>query len=99
MIDRIAHHADVINLKGTSYRLKHHYPTATTAQQTTRQRACLQLAEVGSFSVGMNVNSWTHIEGAGEAMQGGGAVGPDEADLAQWDRRVPGGQRIREHYF
>ena len=35
MIDRIVHHADVINLKGTSYRLKHHYPAATTAQQTT----------------------------------------------------------------
>ena len=49
MIDRIAHHADVINLKGTSYRLKHHYPTATTAQLTTRQRACLQLAEGAHF--------------------------------------------------
>ena len=31
MIDRIVHHADVINLKGTSYRLKNHNPTATTA--------------------------------------------------------------------
>lgn len=31
MIDRIVHHADVINLKGTSYRLKNHQrPTATT---------------------------------------------------------------------
>lgn len=30
MIDRIVHHADVINLKGTSYRLKGHGP-ATTA--------------------------------------------------------------------
>ena len=99
MIDRIVHHADVINLKGTSYRFKHRYPTATRAKQATRQRPCLQLAEVGLFSVGMNVNSWTHIEDAGEAMQGGGAVRPDEADRAQCDRRVPDGQRIREHYF
>jgi DNA replication protein DnaC len=30
MIDRIVHHADVISLKGTSYRLRnHHRPTAT----------------------------------------------------------------------
>ncbi|WP_416173012.1 ATP-binding protein [Cryobacterium sp. 5B3] len=31
MIDRIVHHADVISLKGNSYRLKQHQPTATTA--------------------------------------------------------------------
>jgi len=31
MIDRIVHHADVINLKGTSYRLKNHNPTTTEA--------------------------------------------------------------------
>jgi DNA replication protein DnaC len=31
MIDRIVHHADVINLKGTSYRLLNHAPAATTA--------------------------------------------------------------------
>ena len=31
MIDRIVHHADVISLKGTSYRLKQHQPAATTA--------------------------------------------------------------------
>jgi DNA replication protein DnaC len=30
MIDRIVHHADVINLKGTSYRLKSHSPATTT---------------------------------------------------------------------
>jgi DNA replication protein DnaC len=30
MIDRIVHHADVINLKGTSYRLKGHSPATTT---------------------------------------------------------------------
>jgi DNA replication protein DnaC len=31
MIDRIVHHADVINLKGTSYRLKNHAPVSTEA--------------------------------------------------------------------
>jgi DNA replication protein DnaC len=31
MIDRIVHHADVLNLKGTSYRLKSHQPTPDTA--------------------------------------------------------------------
>ena len=31
MIDRIVHHADVINLKGTSYRLKNHGPATTEA--------------------------------------------------------------------
>jgi len=31
MIDRIVHHADVISLKGTSYRLKNHQLPATTA--------------------------------------------------------------------
>ena len=31
MIDRIMHHADVINLKGASYRLKNHQPAADTA--------------------------------------------------------------------
>ena len=31
MIDRIVHHADVISLKGNSYRLKQHQPAATTA--------------------------------------------------------------------
>ena len=31
MIDRIVHHADVINLKGTSYRLKNYNPTTTEA--------------------------------------------------------------------
>jgi DNA replication protein DnaC len=32
MIDRIVHHADVISLKGNSYRLKKHQPAASTAQ-------------------------------------------------------------------
>jgi DNA replication protein DnaC len=32
MIDRIVHHADVINLKGTSYRLRGHQPPSTEAQ-------------------------------------------------------------------
>jgi DNA replication protein DnaC len=32
MIDRIIHHADVISLKGNSYRLKKHQPDASTAQ-------------------------------------------------------------------
>ena len=32
MIDRIVHHADVISLKGNSYRLKKHQPDASTAQ-------------------------------------------------------------------
>ena len=31
MIDRIVHHADVISLKGNSYRLKQHQPAVTTA--------------------------------------------------------------------
>jgi DNA replication protein DnaC len=31
-IDRIVHHADVISLKGNSYRLKRHQPTASTPQ-------------------------------------------------------------------
>ena len=31
MINRIVHHADVINLKGNSYRLRKHQPTAGTA--------------------------------------------------------------------
>jgi DNA replication protein DnaC len=31
-IDRIVHHADVISLKGNSYRLKKHQPAASTAQ-------------------------------------------------------------------
>ena len=31
MIDRIVHHADVLNLKGASYRLKNHQPAADTA--------------------------------------------------------------------
>jgi len=31
MIDRIVHHADVINLKGTSYRLKNHHTFTTVA--------------------------------------------------------------------
>ena len=31
MIDRIVHHADVINLKSISYRLKNHAPPATEA--------------------------------------------------------------------
>jgi len=31
MIDRIVHHADVISLKGTSYRLKSHQPALDTA--------------------------------------------------------------------
>jgi len=31
MIDRIVHHADVINLKGTSYRLKNLHTVTTTA--------------------------------------------------------------------
>ena len=31
MIDRIVHHADVISLKGNSYRLKQHQPAETTA--------------------------------------------------------------------
>ncbi|TFD82749.1 ATP-binding protein, partial [Cryobacterium fucosi] len=30
MIDRIVHHADVISLKGNSYRLKQHQSAATT---------------------------------------------------------------------
>jgi IstB-like ATP binding protein len=32
MIDRIVHHAEVISLKGNSYRLKKHQPDASTAQ-------------------------------------------------------------------
>ena len=31
MIDRIVHHADVISLKGNSYRLKQRHPATTTA--------------------------------------------------------------------
>jgi DNA replication protein DnaC len=31
MIDRIVHHADVISLKGNSYRLRKHQPAAGTA--------------------------------------------------------------------
>jgi DNA replication protein DnaC len=31
MIDRIVHHADVLSLKGTSYRLKNHQPATDTA--------------------------------------------------------------------
>jgi DNA replication protein DnaC len=32
MIDRTVHHADVINLKGTSYRLKNHHTVTTPAE-------------------------------------------------------------------
>lgn len=32
MIDRIVHHADVISLKGNSYRLKKHQSDASPAQ-------------------------------------------------------------------
>ena len=31
MVDRIVHHADVLSLKGTSYRMKSHQPAADTA--------------------------------------------------------------------
>ena len=31
MIDRIVHHADVLSLKSTSYRMKSHQPAADTA--------------------------------------------------------------------
>ena len=31
MIDRIVHHADVLNLKGTSYRLKNHQSVTSGA--------------------------------------------------------------------
>jgi DNA replication protein DnaC len=31
MIDRIVHHADVLSLKGTSYRMKSHRPATDTA--------------------------------------------------------------------
>jgi len=47
MIDRIVHHADVITLKGTSYRLKGHSTETTTTHQIHTTAAL--------FSVGVNI--------------------------------------------
>ena len=47
IMDRIVDHVDVISLKGNSYRLKQHQPTATTAHWNHTR--------VALFSVGVNM--------------------------------------------
>lgn len=57
MIDRIVHHSEVLNLTGSSYRLRNKTRNQLQAQYNSNPWPCFQSTKLALFSVGVNTGS------------------------------------------
>ena len=100
MIDRIVHHADVISLKGNSYRLKKHRDRDATLRPRRKRgklatHTCSDLRELKPTSSSRAPTTWpgpagpvSVLPGAGEDC-GGDGIGRVNSFDRQTDRQAP----------